>query len=252
MYIVKFAFIFGIQFLILFSIIMSDKETSEIRKTTLLKWKNFQHLSKTEMQLVSDNMYEASFNAGEIIIKQGSPASSVIFLFSGIAKSYTEGQAGKNFILGIILPGSLLMGPGAYINSRNTFTVAAINPVQTCFIDFGIFRQLIKTNSAFAEGLLEELCSNSIRLQTKMVNLAQKKMPGRLAEALLYLAEEVFHSDEYRMVLTRKELGEMTNMAKESVIRIMREMEESGVISTKSSEIRILDKDKLRLISEKG
>ena len=63
-----------------------------------------------------------------------------------------------------------------------------------------------------------------------MVNLTQKKMPGRLAETLIYFSDEVFKTDEYEMILSRQELGEMTNMAKESVVRILKELEDSGVI----------------------
>ena len=44
----------------------------------------------------------------------------------GLAKTYVEGINGKNFILGITLPGSLIMGPGAYVNSRHTYSVSAI------------------------------------------------------------------------------------------------------------------------------
>lgn len=231
---------------------MTDKENQENRKAFPVKWKNLQHLSKAEMQLINENLYEASFNAGEVIQKQGSPASGVLFLISGIARCYTEGQKGKNFIIEIIQPGSMIMSPGAYVNSSNSFSVAAISNVRACFIDFDIFRQLAKTNSAFTESLLEDMCLKSYRLQTKMSNLAQKRMPGRLAEALLYFADEIFHSDTYDMILTRKELGEMTNMAKESVIRILRELDETGVISSGTSEIKILDKNKLILIAEKG
>ena len=54
------------------------------------------------------------------------------------------------------------------------------------------------------------------------------------------------------MILSRQELGEMTNMVKESVVRILKEMEDSGVISTSSSIIKILNKEKLTQISEKG
>lgn len=231
---------------------MSEKESLETGKTNIPKWKNFQHLSKPEMQLVKDNIFEAGFKAGEIILKQGSPSSSVLFLNSGIAKSFIEGERGKNFIMEIIQPGTLMMGPGAYVNSRNTISVAAITPVHASFLDFGIFRQLVKTNSAFAESLLVDLCSKSLQSHLKIVNLAQKKMPGRIAEALLYFADEVFNSDEFELYLTRLELGEMTNMAKESVVRILKEMDEAGVISVKSSFIKIIDKDKLRIISEKG
>ncbi len=231
---------------------MSEKEPMESGKANPLRWKNFQHLSKHELQLINENRYEATFKAGEVMLKQGSQASSVLFLISGMAKIYTESDRGKNFIIEIVQPGTLVMGPGAYVNSRNTFSVAALNPVQACFIDFNTFRQLVKANNAFAESLLEDLCMKSLNSQTKMVNLAQKKMPGRLAEALLYFADEVFRSDEFELPLTRYELGEMTNMAKESVVRILKEMDESDVISSRSSSIRILDRQKLALISVKG
>jgi CRP/FNR family transcriptional regulator len=144
------------------------------------------------------------------------------------------------------------MGPGAYVNSRNTFSVAALDQVQACFIDFNTFRQLIKANNAFAESLLGDLCLKSLNMQEKMVNLARKKMPGRLAEALIYFADELYHSDEFELPLTRYELGEMTNMAKESVVRILKEMDQSGVIASRASSIRILDRQKLTLLSEKG
>ena len=44
----------------------------------------------------------------------------------------------------------------------------------------------------------------------------------------------------------------MTNMAKESVVRILKELETSGVVESNCSIIQILDKEKLRLISERG
>jgi CRP/FNR family transcriptional regulator len=85
-----------------------------------------------------------------------------------------------------------------------------------------------------------------------MVNLSQKKMPGRLAESLLYFADEVFKSAEFELILSRQELGEMTNMAKENVVRIMKELEESGLIESKESVVRILNREKLEELSEKG
>jgi len=77
-------------------------------------------------------------------------------------------------------------------------------------------------------------------------------MHGRLAEALLYFADEVFHSDDYEMLLTRQEIGEMTNMAKESVVRIMGELENEKIIRAMPRSVKILNKEKLRVISEKG
>lgn len=202
--------------------------------------------------MINDNRYEATFKPGEIMIKQGSPTSNALFLASGMAKLYIEGSKGKNFIIGIALPGMLIMGPGAYVDSRHTYSVAAITTVRACFISFEIFKKLVRENGDFAEGMLKDTSTKSLQSYTRMVNLSQKRMPGRVADALLYFSDEIFGSNEYEMILSRQELGEMTSMAKECVVRILKEFEDSGVVSSDSSGIKILDKEKLIRISERG
>ena len=231
---------------------MSGKNIIDSCTECTSRWKNFEFLTKKEMELVNENRYEASFKPGEIMIKQNSPASSALFLSSGLAKVYIEGIKGRNFIMSIAKPGRMIMGPGVYVNSRHTYTVSAITAVQACFISFDVFRHFVRTNGAFAESLIEDISKKSLRTHTRMVNLAHKKMPWRLAEALLYFADEIFNKDDFEMLLSRQELGEMTNMAKESAVRILKEFEESGIILSTSAGIKILDKEKLNLISEKG
>jgi len=231
---------------------MSVKNEISCCEECTVGWKNFHLLTKKELQLVNENRYEAAFKPGEIMIKQGSPTSNALFLSKGMAKVYMEGLNGKNFIMSIAKPGRLLIGPGAYVNSRHSYTVSAITSVNACFISFDVFRELVKTNGAFAESMMKDISEKSLRTQTKMINLTQKKMPGRLAEALLYFADAIFGSESFEMILSRQELGEMTNMAKESVVRILKEFEDSGIILSDLSGIKIVDKQKLTRISETG
>lgn len=215
-------------------------------------WKNFKLLKEDEMQLINNNRYEAAFRPGEIMVKQGSPATHALFMANGMSKTYIEGINGKNFMMGIALPGRLILSPGAYTTSRNTFTVAAITKVKACFISFETLKQVIRSNGIFAESLLIDMSFKSVNTHQRMVNQAHKRMSGRLAEILLYFADDVFHNDEYEMILSRQELGEMAGMAKECVVRILKEFEESGIINSSSSSLKILDKQKLSMISEKG
>jgi len=216
------------------------------------RWKNFEHLTKNELQMINENRYEATFKPGEIMIKQGSPTSNALFLSNGMAKMYIEGSTGKNFIIGIALPGMLVMGPGAYVDLRHTYSVSAITTVHACFIGFDIFKQLVRENGEFAEGMLQDISEKSLLSHARMVNLSQKRMSGRVADALLYFSDVVFRSNEYEMVFSRQELGEMTSMAKECVVRILKEFEDSGVVYSDSSRVKILDKERLIQISEKG
>lgn len=215
-------------------------------------WKNFELLKKEEMQIINDNRYEAAFRSGEVMVKQGSPATHALFMANGLAKTYIEGFTGKNYMLGIALPGRMILSPGAYTTMRHTFTVVAITQVRACFISFDALRQVIRTNGNFAESLLVDMSQKSLRTHQKMVNQSQKRMSGRLAEILLYFADDVFQKDEYEMILSRQELGEMAGMAKECVVRILKEFEESGVVYSDSSKLKILDRQKLTMISNKG
>jgi CRP-like cAMP-binding protein len=218
----------------------------------MVAWKNFKNLSKDEIRLVDENRYEATFKPGEIILKQGSPASNAVFLASGMAKVYIEGLDNKSFILNIALPTQLIIGPGVHVHARHSFSVSALTVVQACFISFDIINQLIRQNVEFANGMIEDLSVKSYADHNKLISLTQKKMPGRLAEAILFFSDEVYKSDVFDIILSRQEIGDMTNMAKESVVRILKELENSGVIRSDCSKITILDKEKLRVISERG
>jgi CRP/FNR family transcriptional regulator len=215
-------------------------------------WKNYRHLSEQELKMVNENRFEASFRAGEVIVKQGSPASNALFLSKGLAKVYIEGPGGNNFILFIARPGRMIMGPGGFTGSRNTYSVSALTPVHACFVNFSILKHLARTNGKFAEGMLEDISAESLNDHRRLFNLTHKKMRGRLADTLLYLAGDIFSSDEFDMLLSRRELGEIASMAKESVVRIMKEFSIAGIISYRSSRVKIIDRQKLVSISEEG
>lgn len=215
-------------------------------------WINFSHLNKEEMHILNENRYEAAFRPGEMMIKQGSPATHALFMATGLAKMYIEGFSGKNFMLGIALPGKLILSPGAYTLSRHSFSVTSLSQVKACFVSLDIIRKLVRENGMFADSLVEDISEKFYAAHSRMVSQSHKRMSGRLAEILLYFADDVFKADEYEMVLSRQELGEMATMAKECVVRILREFEDSGIIYSDSSRVKILDREKLEMISQKG
>jgi CRP/FNR family transcriptional regulator len=77
-------------------------------------------------------------------------------------------------------------------------------------------------------------------------------MPGRVADLLLYLKNEIFLCNPFNTRLSRQELADMTGMTMESFIRILKEFKVSGIIAVDGSNIHILDEEALMLISRKG
>lgn len=215
-------------------------------------WKCFNVLNKDQLAFLNDNRFEATFNPGETIFKQGSPASHAVFLSAGLVKVYLEGQGNKNFLLSVTGTGQMIIGPGIYTNSRHIFSVTALNDVRACFIETKFIKDMVKENSDFAESLLKDLSYKSQKNIYKLLSMTQKKMPGRVAEILLYLADKVFESDKFTMILSRQELAEMSGMAKESVVRILKDFADEGIISSGCPQFEILKKDKLIMICENG
>lgn len=215
-------------------------------------WNNFKTLSKEQLAHVNENRFEAVFRPGENIFKQGSPTSNAVFLSAGLAKVYIEGQGQKNFILSITGPGRMVIGPGLYTDSRHIFSMTAITDARCCFIESNIIKKLVKDNADFADELIRDISYKAQKNIYKLLSMTQKKMPGRVAEVLLYLADVVFKKDKFTMILTRQELADMAAMAKESVVRILKEFSEEGIISTGCPEFEILDKKKLIMICENG
>lgn len=215
-------------------------------------WENFKNLTDDELASVNENRFEASFKAGETIFKQGSPCSNVIFLRSGIAKVYLEGFDNRKVILNFVKPGRMLMGPGIYVDNRHNYSLAALSDLEVCFVDSKILKEFVLSNPKFAEGYLKHVSKKAHRNHERLFNLTQKKMHGRLAEGILYISNELFNADRFKCIMTRQEIGEFTNMSKESVVRILNKFNAENIIKIDGSIIEILDKKRLEQISYSG
>lgn len=216
------------------------------------KWDNFNNLNESELTMICENRYQTVFKKGEIIFKQGSPISDAVFLLSGYAKTHIEGFDGKSVIIGIAKQSYLIAGPGVYVDNRHNYTLTALSDVRACFIKMDIIKDLVRTNSKFAEGFLIDISRKSVGTLKKLISQTQKKMPGRLAETLLYLANDIHKSDDFTMLLSRQELGELSGMAKESVVRLLKEFHDANLIEEKEHHFKIIDKEMLVSISNKG
>lgn len=228
------------------------KESSITCKNCTCRWPNFDNLTESQLELLNTSRFQAKFKAGEIIFKQGSPTSNAIFLTEGFAKLYMEGYDGKNIILAIAKPGRLISGPGTYVDNRHHYSLASLVETTACFVDMSVIKKLVMDNNLFAEGYLKDISRKSLDTFHKLLSFSQKKMHGRLAEGLIHLSDDIFESQRFHCYLTRQELGEMTGMTKESVVRLLKEFHDENIIKIEDHVIEIIDKPKLQKIMISG
>jgi len=212
----------------------------------------FKPLTEKELHFLVDKKQQIKYNIKETIIKQNTSSTFVICMRDGLAKVYIEGDKGKNLIVKIIGRGDFISGGGLFNGNVQHFTISAITPVTCCLIDAGKLSNLFSENNKFAVELLRNHTKQNNYLLSKMVSLTQKYMPGRVAETLLYLKNEIYNNSKFTLDLSRQELADMSNMTKESLVRILQQFKESNIIKTQGSEIEILDEASLIHVSKNG
>ncbi|ALO15066.1 fumarate/nitrate reduction transcriptional regulator [Salinivirga cyanobacteriivorans] len=111
---------------------------------------------------------------------------------------------------------------------------------------------MVHENGDFAEGFLRDISIKGLESLRKIITFSQKKMNGRLAEGLLYLSDKIYNTEDFDCQLTRQEIGELTLMNKESVVRLLKEFDEEGILDVKGGRIKILDKERLNKIMQSG
>jgi CRP/FNR family transcriptional regulator len=214
--------------------------------------KCFEKLTEEEKEFLEESSVWIKYRRGEMICKQGSFVSHVMYMEKGLAKVFLEN--GNNLLVIRIIPDGNFLGLAAVSEELGTFPYSGMAYVDSEIrqVDIKAFRQLINQNNAFAKEVIDILSSNSVQIYGRFFCLTYKQAFGRLADILICLADRIFSTNEFDLPLTRKELGELAGMSPETVIRMLREFHEEGLIKMDGKSLEVLDYERLRKISEIG
>jgi CRP/FNR family transcriptional regulator len=213
----------------------------------------FEKLTDKELQMVSDSKLRIKFNKGEIVRKQGSFVSSVLFLKEGYMKVYKEfDHSEQSSIIHFHKPGDMIGLTDIFSESSVKFSVAAVTDCQVCCVNIRLFEKMLIDNGRFAADVIKSINQLTGGHFDYQLQNTHKQLHGRIANAFLILADEVFMSNNFGVYLSRNDIAEFTNMSSMSVVRILKDFKEDNVIEDKNGFIKILDHDKLLKISLLG
>lgn len=216
------------------------------------KTKIFSVLTEAELIEIDRHRHEIEYEPGEIIFKQGAPYTHLLSFVHGLAKIYIETHNNKPLIIKLVKDQEFLFGPGLYTGDKHFYSVKAIEKSQVCAIDKNIFQKILSQNSTFLQEFLKAQNANYSDLVKKLININQKNARGRVAETLIYLSEDIYNSNPFQLTISILEISDFTGLSKESTFRSLKDFSDSGYISISKKEINILDKQMLKIISQKG
>lgn len=212
----------------------------------------FDQLSKKELELVFRNKRTVTYRKGETIRKQGAAMTHVISVNSGLAKVYLEGPNSQQTIIRLVKPTNFIGGPGIYLDQVHHYSVSALLDTSVCLIEMGAFKNILDQNKSFAEEFVKDFSRKILLVYQRLINLTHKEIPGRVAETLLYLSEDIYESTRFELHLSKQDLADISGMSKDSFRKALQGFHRDGLISYRKHEVGILNPESLKRISKLG
>lgn len=210
-----------------------------------------EYLTNNEKEALEHSCASINFKKGEIIFREGTLATNIAYLQSGLVKIHMKGPSNDK-ILRLVKAQTYLGLPTTIGDKVNKYTATALTDAHVCFISLDIFRDFIYKNGNFAYEIILNLCRNELADYQRFANMSQKQQRGRLAEILLCMSHELFKSNQFELPLNHNELADFISTSRESVSRILSEFCKEEIISMDKKRLIILKEELLQKISHKG
>jgi CRP/FNR family transcriptional regulator, cyclic AMP receptor protein len=181
------------------------------------------------------------------IVRRGDPADVLFYIVEGSVEVLIEDpEDGREVVL-------TYLNKGAFIGEMGLFTpqatrsvhVRARAPCQMAEITYKRLEQLFDNDLKpftrdFLYAIGQQLSQRLLATSHKVGHLAFLDVTGRIARALLDLCKEpeaMTHPDGMQIRVTRQDLGRIVGCSREMAGRVLKNLEEQGLVSVKGKTI---------------
>lgn len=190
-----------------------------------------------------------------VVLGPGEPAHSMYYVIEGSLSVTAEGRGeddtrdGRALILAYLSPGDFIGEMGLFMKPRHReVTVKTRTSCELAEISYTRLRELLDTDlSEYAYGIMNAIASKLaqrlLQARRKVYDLAFVDTQGRIARALIELCNEpdaIAHPDGTQIRLTRRELSRIVGCSREMAGRVMKNLEEDGMLRTSGANIVLL------------
>ena len=234
--------------------IMNKKQASELKSIEEVStfW---DVLTPDERQFVKSSSSVHHFRKNEMIHCEGDTPTHMMILAAGKVKVYKDGVGSRTQIIRMLKPGEHFGYRAIIANESYNTNVSAFEASSVYMLRADIFISILRNNNAFCFRFLEEIASDLGASDARTVNLTQKHLRGRLAEALLLLKKNYGVEEDgatINIYLSREDLANLSNMTTSNAIRTLSNFVNEHVIAMDGRKLKIIDDERLVKISKMG
>lgn len=212
-------------------------------------------LTPEEKRVVADNLQIHNFKKNQLIYAEGETPEFLWCILKGKIKKTKEGVGGRVQILRLMRPVQYFGYRAYFANEPYVSSALAFEPSTLGAIPLDLVNRLIHQNTDLAMFFIHELSRNLGGSNTKIVNLTQKHIRGRLAEALIVMLDNYGYEDDnstLKIYMSREDLANLSNMTTSNAIRTLSAFVAEKLLIVDGRRIKIVNEAQLRKISKFG
>lgn len=212
-------------------------------------------LDNEEKRIIIDNFAIHNFKKNQIIYAEHETPEFLWCLLKGKVKIYKDGVGGRQQILRLIRPVQYFGYRAYFAQEPYVSSTSAFEPSTLGALPMNIVCDLIDRNKDIAWFFIHDLSRNLGKSDSRIVNLTQKHIRGRLAEALMVLLDSYGYEDDnvtLKIYMSREDIANLSNMTTSNAIRTLSGFVNEKLIIVDGRNIKILNEQQLRKISKFG
>lgn len=204
----------------------------------------FRCLTEEQFRALAQVANERRFARGELIILAEEEGDALFVIQQGQVKVSIFHEDGREYILSLLSPGEVF-GELSLLDGRpRSANVVAIEDTTLIALRRADFLRLLASSPQIAVALLEELAARLRRSDYQVEGLALFNVASRLSKTLLRLALERGVETGSGLLIkerpTHQQLANMTGTTRETVSRVLKQLERQGYIACRGRELLIL------------
>lgn len=210
----------------------------------------FEGLPRSELDRLSEYLYESRFPTGSHVLIADQPGEAVYVLLEGSVKVNALRPDGTEVVLAVLGTGEVLGEMSATDSLGRSASVVALEQTKMLWMDRRTFGTSVASSTALSRNL-SEILSKRVRLaNARLIAIASLDVPGRVASQLLSLAREYGRVNpvgiRIPMRLTQGDLAALVGASRVSVNQALGQFRKRGVISSgKDGRFTIHDEEAL-------
>ena len=180
------------------------------------------------------------------IYAEGDMPLHVFFVKSGNVKTFKSHPDGKELIMNLYSVNDFFGFEPILENGNYTESAVAMQETELIAIPRHDFLLMIQSHPDVSRSFIHLLCKKVAERESQLLNLAYNSVRQRTAEALL--KSETLKDSQSVIAISRDDLAKMVGTAAESVIRVLSEFKDEGLIEIEGGKIRIKQRAKLEKV----